>query len=171
MELYGQGKLPLAALRTRLQETLRRSALASAVIGVGGVGNLSENVLQAVQRQLTYQFERLDGFISEMSRRELTQKDRARALQYASSAHMISQTATRQFSLDTYGGAYELEERRFLGGAEHCDDCLALAAEGWVEVGTLPPIGQGTVCGNYCRCTLVTRPKDVDQAQPVQEGN
>lgn len=171
IEAYGRGRINLDSLRTRTQEIIRRGALAATVVGVGGVGNVTENTLVAVQRQLSSQFSFLDGFISELSTRELTQRDRARILQYGNSAHTIAQTARRQFSIDIYGDG-ELEERRFLGGAEHCEDCVALAAEGWVPFGTLPPIGEGTVCRENCHCTIVVRQanKSDAQSQPVPEG-
>lgn len=163
---YARGKIPIATLKTNLQAILRRQALAAAVIGVGGVGNLTSNVLAAVQRQLSVQFEKLDGFISSLSERDITQRDRSRANLYANSSHMISQTAQRQFSLDTYGEE-NLEERRFLGGSEHCEDCIAYAAEGWVPAGSLPAPGEGSVCGASCRCTIEVRPVNIDQSQPV----
>lgn len=166
MTEYARGKIPIATLKTNLQAVIRRQALAAAVIGVGGVGNLTDNVLQAVQRQLSVQFEKLDGFINRLSERELTQRDRATSLLYANSSHMISQTAQRQFNFDTYGEE-NLEERRFLGGSEHCDDCIAYAAEGWVPAGSLPAPGEGSVCGASCRCTLETRPVTIEQSQPV----
>lgn len=169
MTAYARGKVPLATLRNNLQSILRRQAVAAAVIGVGGVGNLTDRVLYAVQRQLSVQFELLDGFINSLSERSLTQRDRSRALLYANASHMISQTAQRQFSLDTYGEE-NLEERRVLGGAEHCEDCLAYASEGWVDAGTLPAPGEGSVCGASCRCTIEYRVKTIDQAQPVPEA-
>lgn len=175
MERYARGKITLDTFRSLAEQTLRRGALAAAIIGTRGVGNLTENVLTAVQRQLSAQFEQLDGFINELSTRELIQRDRARFLMYANKIHTISQTATRQFTIDMYGdnnSTNELEERRFLGGAEHCDDCIELAAEGWVPAGSLPPIGTGTVCGDSCRCTIRTRmiTRNNSQSQPVPGG-
>lgn len=166
---YAKGKVPIATLKTQLQGILRRQAVAAAVIGVGGVGNLTERVLSAVQRQLSVQFELLDGFINTLSERDITQRDRSRALLYANNAHMISQTAQRQFNLDTYGEE-NLEERRVLGGSEHCDDCIAYAAEGWVPAGSLPAPGEGSVCGASCRCTIEFRALTIEQSQPVPEA-
>ncbi len=42
-------------------------------------------------------------------------------------------------------------ERRFLGHADHCEDCPPLAAQGWQPLGTLPDIGD-TECGGQCHC-------------------
>lgn len=173
VERFSKGRLTEDGLRNTLQGILRSNALSAAIIGVGGVGNLTANVLEAVRRQLSDNFDKLDGFIDELKTRELTNRDRARFNQYANNAHSISNTANRQFNLDTYGDPSGLEERRILGGAEHCDDCIALAAEGWVPAGSLPPIGVDTVCGDSCRCTIITRPttRDSERVEPVPEAD
>lgn len=44
------------------------------------------------------------------------------------------------------------EERRVLGIADHCPDCLRYAAMGWQPIGTLPVIGAGSVCRTHCHC-------------------
>jgi hypothetical protein len=166
IERFARGRIDRYGLRDNIRDSLRVQALASAVIGVGGVGNLTENTLLAVQRQLSNQFRLLDGFIEQVSDAP-SATERARLAQYANSAHTIAQTAQRQFRLDTLGtDDSDLEERRVLSGAEHCDDCLELAGLGWVESGVLPAIGQGTVCGNACRCTIETRIKGQGQDTP-----
>lgn len=44
------------------------------------------------------------------------------------------------------------EERSVLHPADHCDDCPAEAAKGWVPIGTLIPIGE-RACRGGCKCT------------------
>jgi hypothetical protein len=155
---YAKGKVDADKLRDMFQATLRRQTLASAIIGVGGIGNLTDNVLTAVKKELAFQFRYLDGFIDDIDSRSLTLRDRARAKQYANSAWAISQTAARQFILDQNGSsADDLEEKRELGGSEHCDDCVEMAEEGWQPFGTLPPPGQASVCGSSCNCRIVVR--------------
>lgn len=41
--------------------------------------------------------------------------------------------------------------RNRLRPADHCTECVALAALGWVALGTLPPVGQ-RLCLVRCRC-------------------
>lgn len=167
IEAYARGRIRIETFGEIARGALRKEALASAIIGVGGIGNLTENVLTAVNRQLTEQFSLLDGFIDQLvanNTRNITAKDRARLNQYANSAFAIASNAARQMQIDT-NGVGQIEERRRLGGGEHCDDCLALEGEGWQPAGTLPAIGQGTVCGNSCRCWIETRTKDENQRQ------
>lgn len=45
-----------------------------------------------------------------------------------------------------------MQERRVLDvGAENCSDCIDAAAQGWVEIGTLPAIGESQ-CLVRCAC-------------------
>lgn len=174
LDRYAQGKIDKVALRATLQSTLKRQALTAAIIGVRGVGNLTDNVLTAVKRQLSVQLAYLDGFLETVDNREVTPRGRARAAQYANASWAISQTAARQFNLDTSGvSAVQLEEKRRLGGSEHCEDCLDLAEGDWEPFGSLPVPGQGTVCGSNCRCTLEVRPvqeSTKQQSLPTSEN-
>ncbi len=173
IEKYARGRISPEMLKTELQSILKTGTLAVTAVGTLGIGNITENVITAAQRQLSDQFSALDGFINEVSTRELTQRDTQRFLQYAASLHSISQTANRQFNLDTYGDPSALEEIRELGSADHCDQCVALAALGWVPFGSLPAIGTDTWCGDNCHCTIKVRMKteNLEQSQPVPEAN
>lgn len=55
------------------------------------------------------------------------------------------------------------QERNRLGSAEHCTECPALSARGWVPAGTLPPIGQ-RACRANDRCSIERRKKTAEQA-------
>ena len=48
------------------------------------------------------------------------------------------------------------EERRELGAADHCMDCLVYASLGWKPIGTLPRIGDSQ-CRTNCHCRFVFR--------------
>lgn len=163
---FAQGQLDQAAFTERLQSTLRNSALTSAILGVGGVGNLSPNVLEAMERQLTRQFKQLDGLIDEVAQRGMTRQDQTRFLRLGDSAYRMSTVARQQSTLDDLADQGPLEEKRVLGGSDHCADCVAYAEEGWVPAGTLPPPGTRSVCGDNCRCTLITRPASSNVSNP-----
>lgn len=162
LDQFARGRISIESFGEVFRAIIRKQSLAAAIIGVGGIGNLTENVLTAVNRQISEQFDALDGFIDKLATsepRDVSAKDRARARQYANSAYAVASNAARQFQIDQVG-VNNIEERRRLGGAEHCIDCLELAGEGWQPAGTLPPIGQGTVCGGNCKCWIQVRVKD-----------
>lgn len=172
LDRYSKGKITQKQLRDQFQTTLRRQTLASAVVGVGGIGNLTDNVLTAVKKQLVDQMAYLDGFLNDIDGRPINQRDKARARQYANAAWATSQQAARQFVLDQNGSsADDLEERRELGGSEHCDDCVAMSEEGWQPFGTLPQPGQQSVCGSSCNCRLVTRQITANNNQQITSEN
>lgn len=53
------------------------------------------------------------------------------------------------------------QEHRVLGIAEHCEDCEAYSAMGWMPIGSLPAIGQQSACRQACHCWFEYR-KGVD---------
>jgi hypothetical protein len=72
----------------------------------------------------------------------------ARARQYGHAVWAGAMNARRELMKEKYS-----LERRVLGGEHACPDCPAYAAEGWVEVGTLPSIGE-SACGSMCKCVF-----------------
>ena len=48
------------------------------------------------------------------------------------------------------------EEHSELGAAEHCDECVGESERGWVEIGSLIPIGWRT-CMSNCACKMQYR--------------
>ncbi len=165
LDAYSRGRISIEAFGEQARGIIRKQSLAAAIIGVGGIGNLTENILTATARQITEQFSLLDGFIDDLATkgRDTDAKDRARIRQYANSAFSVAANANRQFQIDRVG-ASELEECRRLGAAEHCEDCLSLA-DSWEPAGYLPAIGQGTVCGNNCHCWIQVRTRSDNDAQ------
>lgn len=54
------------------------------------------------------------------------------------------------------GGTGITQERRVLGVAEHCVDCVEYAGRGWQPLGSLPVLGDSRCLVN-CRCTFEYR--------------
>lgn len=48
-------------------------------------------------------------------------------------------------------------ERRQLGNADHCDDCISYYEQGWQVAGVLPSPGNACKCQSHCRCGLISR--------------
>lgn len=167
---YSQGRIDRKAFRTEMEMQIRRLALGAAIIGVQGAGNLTSNVLNAVQNRVAQQLAYLDGFLKDIEGRTLTNRDRSRALQYANAAFSIAQTAQRQFNLDTAKDANKVKEMRQLGEAEHCDDCVELADD-CQPMGTLPVPGTGTKCGNNCKCRIVICTNEDEEPNRTQESS
>jgi len=52
---------------------------------------------------------------------------------------------------DIAKAAGNTEERRLLGVADHCSDCVVEAAKGWQPIGSLRAIGD-SLCKTHCHC-------------------
>lgn len=158
LNLYSNGSLTIEDMQTAFEETIRRSALAAAVIGVRGIGNLTENVVEAVQREISGVLNKFDEDIRVATQDyEISPGSEKRLMQYANIPHMISQRALQQSMLDEIKDISKIEERRVLSGGDSCDICIELAGQGWQGAGELPPIGSDTYCQWNCRCYIETR--------------
>ncbi len=167
LKAYEQGRIGLAALRTSLQTTLRRGALAAAAV----IGDWSDTVLTAVQRTLANTFEALDGFLSVIAdRTEILQRDFIAVGQFAKTLFHTAQTAFQQWFLDKEPDAEQIEERRRMSGGPNCPDCIAYAALGWQPFGTLPEPGQDSYCGTHCNCRIEVRKKGEGE-EAAQSGD
>lgn len=97
--------------------------------------------LRRFARQIKSGDQRLDG------------RFRARVKLYAQSG-LVSYTDAEAELAARMG---RTEERNVIDpGAEHCEECKALSARGWVPIGTLPRPGRRR-CLSNCRCRLEYR--------------
>lgn len=155
-----------------MRNELKKLHFAAMVLGAGGVANLSANHYESLKEKLGEQFEYLDGMIQDFdeARGALGIKDQRRAESYAESARSTARQAMRQFLINQTGS--EGSERRRTTPADHCDDCLAIEAMGWQEIGSLPQIGD-SICGNRCHCFFEFRPgpaKNEEDISISEEG-
>lgn len=104
--------------------------------------------MRALRAQLAFLRDRAEAIASGAQKLDGSLRNRAR--QYANAAR-----AKYWDVRGTVAGATgKTRERRVLGDAEHCPDCLGYAAQGWVPIGTLPPPGEGSVCRSFCACRM-----------------
>lgn len=77
----------------------------------------------------------------------------ARAAMYGHAVWGTALNTQRQVVIDS---GEMTEEINILGGENHCEECPAESAKGWVPIGTLKPIGSRQ-CLVLCRCHIETR--------------
>lgn len=150
-----EGKITPDQFRSRMQQEIRQLHLGAAILGAGGIQNLSEHHMTLIDRRIREQMAYLERFVTDIQDRlargiNPSARDVGRAGLYAFSANVLFAQAQRQF-MRNEGTQGEALERRVLGDAEHCSDCVSYAAMGWQPVGSLPPIGQ-SACGQNCQC-------------------
>jgi hypothetical protein len=119
------------------------------LLGRGGLGQCDRSDIRTLLRLLKEQRDYLQKFRNDLQgMSDLRAQNRLRL--YADSAIAAfwqGLTAAKQAAGFT-------ESRRFLGDAEHCQDCIDYQAMGWQPIGVLPPPCQESECLMYCKCTL-----------------
>lgn len=148
------GGLSLAAFETQMRSELKAAHLAAAMAAKGGRARMAPADYGFVGSQLRQQYRYLHAWAADLASgaAPLDGRIRARAELYGLAVRATAETIRRRERAGT--GAEQ--ERRVLGSAEHCADCVEYAGRGWRPVGTLPPIG-ASVCRMRCRCTFAYR--------------
>lgn len=122
-----------------------------AMLGAGGRARMTPSAWGRVGRLLRDEYAYLANFATELDAGTISvAQATARARLYA------NKMRTAYYDIKTQrlaaSGGYT-QERRILGNAEHCDDCIGYAAQGWVRIGTLPEPGERSRCMNNCKCS------------------
>ena len=135
--------------RTYVQRTemlLKRQYLQNAALGMGGWDRLTPEVLDKLSAQLNSEFSRMIAMSQELKAKEISE---AQAL---NRTHMYLGNARAQFYDYEREGLGPLEagmvymERRRLGHADHCHDCIGYSMQGWQPLGVLPVPGYASQC-------------------------
>jgi len=142
------GKISVSEWHLRMRRLVKRLHVAAALIAGELRGEL-------VEEQVREQFEYLAGFAE-----SLREQGEILCGPLIFRALMYSGAAWATFWLVVEALEVEATEVRWrLTPAEHCDDCLALAARGWMlreQLTQVPGDGQ-TECLTNCRCYLEFR--------------
>jgi hypothetical protein len=149
-----QGSVDVATWQNGAAVLVKTLAVLSAALGKGGTGELTQDEHTAISESLVFHFTKLDRFAGQAAAGVLLSDGIGRrAAQYPVAVALLYQ----QFRRLGHEQAAFSQERRVLHPAEHCDRCIELAAEGWVEIGTLPDIGEDTPCSFNCKCSFEWR--------------
>lgn len=143
------GDMSVSEWRDAMREHLRVIHSAQAATAQGGFDRMTQAEWGRVGGKLRYQYERLENLAGEIEsgKQPLDGRFTQRVEMYAQSGHATF--AETQRAVERERGM--TQERRVLGIAEHCDDCIEYAARGWQLIGTLPRIGD-SVCKTRCQC-------------------
>jgi hypothetical protein len=144
------GEVPVAAWQQAMAVELRRAHHQAAALGRGGWDAMAPQDWRAVQRRMAEELRYLSRFADELAQGRVSLgQAQVRAGLYQGdiwSSYWEAHTAAM-------GAEGYTMERRVLGSAEHCADCVGYAAQGWQPIGSLPEPGDGSVCLSNCRCS------------------
>lgn len=156
IELASTGALDPDAFRAQMREEIKDAYIDQYILGIGGRDQMTAADWGSVGGMIADQYRYLDGFIDEIRAGTLTEEQiRARAGMYINSSREAFERATQRNAQEL-----KLTEMAWtLGEAEHCPDCLDLAAMGWVPMGTITqyPGGGQTQCLTNCQCHIAYR--------------
>jgi hypothetical protein len=143
------GNLDIGAWQKQFAQELKDAYVVNYQIARGGKNAMTQADYGRIGGRLKAEYKYLDNFAQEIASGKLTPEQiRARANQY------VAGTRTAYYDGKTAAGSAAgfTEERRILNPAEHCEDCIGFAAQGWQPIGTLPEPGTGSRCRHNCKC-------------------
>lgn len=166
-----RGKIDLDQYKLSMAGIIRKVNVATAIIGATGPVNLDGAALAKMNQILERQLRNLNTHVERIAAKLSSGKgvDKAtiaRALSFADNAYATSEEVLKDFLMEEFGE--QLQEARELNDSvENCTECQNLAERGWVDIGTLPPIG-GQLCGHNCRCQFIYRLKEDDDDDKLE---
>lgn len=143
----------------QMRTELRRLHLQNAALGSGGFERLSNREFGRAGQMLRGDYGRMTNLANDIVNGRATLPQALQRVRgYAGTARSNFLAAERDAAQQAAAqrGA-RMEERRRLGAAEHCADCVRWAGMGWQPLGTLPVPGEQSVCSRNCRCSLERR--------------
>jgi len=120
------------------------NVLRDAVNGKPNAPNVSASILQKIGDAISREFKFFERFAKQAQTGRNTP---ARAGMYAEAGRGTFEDVRS----DIAKAAGNTEERRLLGVADHCSDCVVEAAKGWQPIGSLRAIGD-SLCKTHCHC-------------------
>ena len=147
-EVYLAGEISQDEWQAKLRDAILAGFVLQFMLGRGGAAQMTDADWEALGVAVQAQYDYLDGFAGDLEMLSAAETS-ARAGLYGQAQYKALWLGLG--ALMTAAGM--TEERRRLGRAEHCDDCVALAALGWQPLGSLPEPGDASQCRANCRCT------------------
>lgn len=149
---FHEGRIAPAVWVEQMSTNIKRLHLQNRALGAGGWDRLTQADYGAIGGRLRVEYQRLGDFAVAI------QNGDSSIAQSLNRVNMYAGTARRQYwqSLESRQlappGMVTLEKRN-LGRAEHCDDCVEYYNMGWQLIGTMPEPGDGSACMSNCQCT------------------
>lgn len=142
------GGLTVAEWETAMMHQIKVLHTAEAAVSRGGWAQMSQSDWGFVGSEIKKQYQFLGNFASQIASGEVKFNGWFfnRVGMYAKAGRGTFEKIRRRFN-----ASRAVAERRVLGIADHCPDCLEFAGRGWQPVGALPHIGE-SVCLTFCQC-------------------
>lgn len=156
--------MTLASWQEAMADRIKTLHIVFASAARGGWNNMSANDWKRVSTVIQGQYGYLRKFAEQIYTGE-QKPDRqmiVRATLYAEAARTTYEYERRELEIESGS----TQEMNILGGNDNCGGCLEATLSGWVEIGTLVPIGARR-CGARCRCIMIYRKTPDDEIGTV----
>jgi len=155
--------ISLAEFEAGMRRALDRNEIAQSALAHGGWGGLSPPVIERASNRLATQYEYLRGFAEAIGQGQLSPAQiGARAVSYADAGRSSYEN---EFADAKKESGFELA-CRILGASDSCGGCVEAAADGWVAIDDLLPIGNAE-CSNRCHCVVIFRRDEEASESPA----
>lgn len=146
------GSLDLAAWQEQMLREIKALHVNASELAHGGRAQMSQADFGRVGRVLRDQYEFLRSWSNDIASGAAPNDGRlpARATLYAEAGRATFE-GVRARDQRAAGVRFE---RNVLHASESCSGCIAESGRGWVEIGSLVPIGSRSPCLVRCRCTV-----------------
>lgn len=145
------GEMELAEYATQAKPIVRRAMIASAQLAAGGRNQIDNRINGRIGNAVRFHLEHFDQFINDLDNGLLTvDQAAARADMYADASVSVFE----KINLGIKKGAGYTKAKNILGNADHCEECLSLADEGWIDIEDMPPVGS-RICLTNDRCRVI----------------
>lgn len=148
-------EISLSAWQAGMMEQIKASHVASSALANGGWAQMDQSDWGAVGHLVRDQYDYIRNLSQEIAdgTQALDGRLLVRADMYADASNgTYWEMTNRSYLAEGY-----TEGRRLLEpGADHCDDCLEYASEGWMPIEDIPEIGNSQ-CLTRCRCEIEYR--------------
>jgi hypothetical protein len=140
---------------------IKSSHVAAGVVAAGGRAQMTPSAYGFLGSEIRAQYGYLAQFAARIDAGAIPLDGRliARAGMYGQHARVTYEAVRRR---DQRERGYRFE-KNMLHARESCTQCVGLSRLGWVEIGSLPPIGARR-CLARCRCTISYRKAPVEVA-------
>ena len=156
------GRLSPAVWQAQMQQELKRLYLQNRALGAGGWERLNQRDFGHIGGRLASEYRYLARFARQIADGQVTPgQAMVRLRMYLGHARREFWLGERDHRRPSVAGKVVIERRR-LGAAEHCDDCIRYHKMGWQLQGVLPAPTVDSECDGSCRCSLDA--KEIDAA-------
>jgi len=157
-----EGRLSPSVWTEQMRTELSRLHSQNRALGAGGWDRMTQRDWGAVGGKLQSDYRFLTNFAQEVRDGKVSLAQALnRANLYAGNARTQFWAAEREQRPHTAGMVSI--ERRQLGAAEHCADCVAYYDAGWSMAGVLPGPGTRSACRTNCKCIMLAREVPADE--------